>query len=136
MSNFDDLNELNVMLYAAKCYDKPNCIQSEFAEDYKKFRYIKRLLNRYRLSGKIKENLLINHLILTQNVFGIEASTRILFLKIDKRDWSALKTVLIFTSAMPEIVKGVRGRNVLSSDIPVDNDLVEVLRKIVQRSPL
>lgn len=136
MSNFDDLNELNVMLYAAKCYDKPNCIQSEFAEDYKKFRYIKRLLNRYRLSGKIKENLLINHLILTQNVFGIEASTRILFLKIDKRDWSALKTVLIFTSAMPEIVKGVRGRNVLSSDIPLDSDLVEVLRKIVQRSPL
>jgi hypothetical protein len=43
---FDDLNESNVLLYAAKCYDKPNCIQSEFDEDYNKFRYIKRLLNR------------------------------------------------------------------------------------------
>ena len=79
---FDDLNDSNVLLYAAKCYDKPNCVQSEFNEDYKKFRYIKRLLNRYRLSGKIKEALIINHLILTQNVFGVEASTRILFLKI------------------------------------------------------
>jgi hypothetical protein len=59
---FDDLNESNVLLYAAKCYDKPNCIQSEFDEDYKKFRYIKRLLNRYRLTGKIKERLLLNHL--------------------------------------------------------------------------
>ncbi len=75
---FDDLNESNVLLYAAKCYDKPNCIQSEFDEDYKKFRYIKRLLNRYRLTGKIKERLLLNHINLTQNVFGVEASTRIL----------------------------------------------------------
>ncbi len=131
---FDDLNESNVLLYAAKCYDKPNCIQSEFDEDYKKFRYIKRLLNRYRLSGKLKENLLINHLILTQNVFGIEASTRILFFRIDSRDWSALKTLLIFTSAMPKIVKGIRGRDIISSDIPLDSNLVEILRKLGRRS--
>lgn len=131
---FDDLNESNVLLYAAKCYDKPNCIQSEFDEDYKKFRYIKRLLNRYRLSGKLKENLLINHLILTQNVFGIEASTRLLFFRIDSRDWSALKTLLIFTSAMPKIVKGIRGRDIISSDIPLDSSLVEILRKLGRRS--
>ena len=131
---FDDLNENNVLLYAAKCYDKPNCIQSEFDEDYKKFRYIKRLLNRYRLSGNLKENLLINHLILTQNVFGIEASTRILFFRIDKRDWSALKTLLIFTSAMPKVVKGIRGQDIISSDIPLDLNLVEILRKLGKRS--
>lgn len=131
---FDDLNESNVLLYAAKCYDKPNCIQSEFDEDYKKFRYIKRLLNRYRLTGVLKENLLVNHLILTQNVFGIEASTRILFFRIDKRDWSALKTLLIFTSAMPKIVKGVRGQDIISSDIALDQMLVEILRKLGKRS--
>jgi len=130
---FDDLNESNVLLYAAKCYDKPNCIQSEFDEDYKKFRYIKRLLNRYRLSGKIKEVLLINHLILTQNVFGIEASTRILFLKIDKKDWPALKTMLIFTSAMPNVVKSIRGCDIISSDISLDSNLVEILRSIAKR---
>ena len=130
---FDDLNESNVLLYAAKCYDKPNCIQSEFDEDYKKFRYIKRLLNRYRLTGVLKENLLINHLILTQNVFGIEASTRILFFRIDKKDWSALKTLLIFTSAMPKTVKGVRGQDIISSDIALDLNLVEILRKLGRR---
>lgn len=131
---FDDLNENNVLLYAAKCYDKPNCIQSEFDEDYKKFRYIKRLLNRYRLTGVLKENLLVNHLILTQNVFGIEASTRILFFRIDKRDWSALKTLLIFTSAMPKVVKGIRGQDIISSDISLDLNLVEILRKLGKRS--
>jgi hypothetical protein len=130
---FDDLNESNVLLYAAKCYDKPNCIQSEFDEDYKKFRYIKRLLNRYRLTGKLKEVLLLNHLILTQNVFGVEASTRILFLRIDQRDWAALKTILIFTSAMPKIVKGIRGKDIVSSEISLDLKLVEMLRKIIKR---
>lgn len=131
---FDDLNEANVLLYAAKCYDKPNCIQSEFDEDYKKFRYIKRLLNRYRLTGVLKENLLVNHLILTQNVFGIEASTRILFFRIDKRDWAALKTLLIFTSAMPKVVKGIRGQDIISSDIGLDLNLIEILRKLGKRS--
>lgn len=129
---FNDLNESNVLLYAAKCYDRPNCIQSEFDEDYKKFRYIKRLLNRYRLSGKVKENLLLNHLILTQNVFGIEGSTRILFLRIGERDWAALKTLLLFTSAMPERVRGIRGRDIISSDIPLDDNLVELLRNLVR----
>jgi hypothetical protein len=132
---FDDLNESNVLLYAAKCYDKPSCIQSEFDEDYKKFRYIKRLLNRYRLTGKLKENLLINHLILTQNVFGIDASTRILFFRIDKRDWSALKTLLIFTSAMPKVVRGIRGQDIISSDISLDQNLVDILRRLERRFP-
>jgi hypothetical protein len=130
---FDDLNESNILLYAAKCYDKPNCIQSEFDEDYKKFRYIKRLLNRYRLTGKIKERLLLNHINLTQNVFGVEASTRILFLRIEEKDWSALKTLLIFLSAMPKIVKGVRGKDIISSDIPLDNKLVAILRNLVDK---
>jgi len=130
---FDDLNESNVLLYAAKCYDKPNCIQSEFDEDYKKFRYIKRLLNRYRLTGKIKERLLLNHINLTQNVFGVEASTRILFLRIEEKDRSALKTLLIFLSAMPKIVKGVRGKDIISSDIPLDNKLVAILRNLVDK---
>lgn len=127
---FDDLNENNVLLYAAKCYDKPNCIKSEFDEDYKRFRYIKRLLNRYRITGKIKERLLLNHLIMTHNVFGIEASTRILFLRIDPRDWGALKTILVYTSAMPSIVRGVKGTNIISSDIQLDQNLVDILREL------
>lgn len=126
---FNDLNDSNVLLYAAKCYDKPNCIQSEFDEDYKKFRYIKRLLHRYRLTGEIKERLLLNHLILCQNVFGVEGSTRILFLRCKEKDYSALKTLLVYTSAMPNIVKGIHGRDIISSNIPLDAKLVDILRK-------
>lgn len=127
---FDDLNESNVLLYAAKCYDKPNCIQSEFDDDYRTFRYIKRLLHRYRITGEIKERLLLNHLILCQNVFGVEATTRILFLKTSDKDWSALKTLLIYTSAMPNTIKGIREKDIISSEIPVDFKLADILRKI------
>lgn len=127
---YDDLNDSNVLLYAIKCYDKPNCIQSEFAEDYRAFRYVKRLLHKYRVSGKIKERLILNHLILCQNVFGIEGSTRILFLKINEKDYGALKTLLVFTSAMPEIVKSIKGKDIRSSDILLDANLVNILREI------
>jgi hypothetical protein len=87
-------------------------------------------LQKYRVTGKIKERLVLNHLILCQNVFGIEGSTRILFLKLNEKDYSALKTLLIFTSAMPEVVKSINGKNIRSSDIMLDNNLVDILRMI------
>lgn len=127
---FNDLNDANVLLYAVKCYEKPNCIQSEFDEDYKTFRYIKRLLHRYRLTGEMKERLLLNHLILCQNVFGVETSTRILFLRNSEKDYSALKTFLVYTSAMPNTVKGIRGVDIRSSDIQLDNTIIDILRRI------
>ena len=127
---FDDLNDANVLLYAAKCYDKPNCLDSEFDEDYKRIRYIKRLLHRYRLTGQIKERLLLNHLTVTQNVFGIEPSTRMLFLRINEKDYSALKTFLVYTSAMPNLVKSINGSDIISSDIPLDLKLVDMLRNL------
>jgi len=126
----DTLSEENMLLYAAKNYDKPNSIQSEFEEDYKRIRYIKRLLQKYRISGSIKERLLLNHLIVLQNVFGVEASTRMLFFRIDQKDWSSLKTFLIYTSAMPNILRGIGDKEINSSDISLDEHLVGVLRSL------
>lgn len=127
---FDDLTENNILLYAAKCYDKPQCVISEFDEDYKRIRYIKRLLQKYRKTREIKERLLLNHLVIIQNVFGVEASTRMLFFRIDRKDYPALKTFLIYTSAMPEIVRGIRGSHIISNDIPLDIYVINKLRKI------
>jgi len=127
---FEDLNDLNVILYAAKCYDKPNCIDSEFDEDYKRIRYIKRLLHRYRVTGDIKERLLLNHMVVAQNVFGVEPTTRMLFVRINEKDYSALKTFLIYTSAMPEIVRGINGRDIASEEIKIDDRLTSFLRDL------
>jgi hypothetical protein len=127
---FDNLTNENIMLYATKCYDKPNCIMSEFKEDMKRFNYIKRLFRRYAKYGELRENLILNHLIILYNVFGVEATTRMLFFKIGKSDWPVLKTYLLFLSCIPEVVRGIKGQNIVSSDISVDMKIAESLRQI------
>ena len=127
---FDNLTSENVIMYAMKIYDKPNCIMSEFKEDMKRFNYLKRLFRRYRKIGEIKERLVLNHLVVLYNVFGAEALTRLLFFKMSKDDQPIVKTYLIFLSCMPDVVKGIKGQDLLSSDIPVDLKIAEVLREI------
>jgi hypothetical protein len=127
--SFDDLTNDNILIYAVKAYDKPNCIMSEFKEDMKRFNYLKRLFKRYRKVGELREQLVLNHLVVICNVFGPEVATRILFFKMAKDDFPALKTYLLFLSCMPERVKGIKGHDIISSEIPVDMTIAEVLRK-------
>ena len=126
---FDELNNDNIMMYAVKAYDKPNCIMSEFKEDMKRFNYLKRLFKRYRKYDELREQLVLNHLIVIYNVFGPEVSSRLLFFKMAKDDYSALKTYLLFLNIMPERVKGIKGQDIISSDIPIDYAIAEALRK-------
>jgi hypothetical protein len=49
---------------------------------------------------------------------------------MSKEDYSALKTYLIFLSIMPDRVKGIKGHDIISSEIPVDQKVVDVLRDI------
>ena len=126
--SFDDLTNDNILLYAAKAYDKPNCIMSEFKEDMKRFNYLKRLFKRYRKVGELREQLVLNHLVVICNVFGPEVATRILFFKMAKDDYSALKTYLLFLSCMPERVKSIKGHDIISSEIPVDMTIADILR--------
>lgn len=128
--SFDDLTSENFLLYAVKAYDKPNCIMSEFKEDMKRFNYLKRLFRRYRKMDDLRERLVINHLVVIYNVFGVEVATRMLFYKMSKDDYSALKTYLIFLNYMPAVVHGIKGQDIISSEIPVDMKIAEVLREI------
>lgn len=128
--SFDDLTSENFLLYAVKAYDKPNCIMSEFKEDMKRFNYLKRLFRRYRKMGELRERLVINHLVVIYNVFGVEVATRMLFYKISKEDYSALKTYLLFLNYMPAVVYGIKDQDIISSEIPVDMKIAEVLREI------
>ena len=125
---FEDLNNENFIIYAMKAYDKPNCLMSEFKEDMKKFNYLKRLFHKYRKTGELKEQLVLNHLVVLYNVFGPEPTTRMLFYRMAKEDYVTLKTYLIFLDAMPNVVKGIRGVDIRSSDIEVDMTIADALR--------
>lgn len=121
MKNFE-LTEDNLLIYAAKHYYNPRCIDAEeFFEDLKRFKYIKRLLTRYDETGSLPDRLILNHIIIVFNVFGIEPALKILELKIDQKHWPVIKPFLIFLQYI---------RNDQYTSITMDQNVVQALRKI------
>lgn len=126
----ENLCDDNFLIFAIKSYDKPNCIMSEFEEDLKRIKYVKRLIRRYRVTGELKERLLLNHLIILANVFGIESSVRMLFYKLSREDYDILKTFLLYLNYMPDVVFGIEDKNIYSADISIDVFVAKRLRDI------
>ena len=126
----DDLNDDNFLIYAMKCYNAPHCIMSEFESDIKRTKYLKRLFRRYKITKSLKERLILNHIILLNNVFGPEPTARILFYKIDERDYDILKTFLSYLNIMPDMIYGIKGKNISVAEIPIDVNVAEILRQI------
>ena len=119
---FNELTEKNLFLYAAKHYKNPNFSDiDDFYEDLKRFKYIKRLLNRYIESDELSERLILNHLIVIFNMFGIEAALNILDLKLEDKHWPVVKPFLIFLNYI---------KNDQYTGITMDPTVVEALRKI------
>ena len=126
-----ELTEENFIMYAMKYYDNPSCKgMAEFLDDIKRFKYIKRLLGKYTSGKELKERLIINHMIVLNNLFGVEATTKMLFFKIDKKFWPQLKTFLVFLNYMPEKIILNKGVAIIESEIPVDDNIVEILRRV------
>lgn len=112
-------------------YDNPACQSiEEFKDDLNRLKYVKRLLNRYLKKNDLKERLLLNHITVFLNVFGNEAAVKMLFFKMNKDMYPALKTFLLFLHVMPELIHGLMDRPMRSSDIQVDMNIANVLRKI------
>ncbi len=127
---FDDLNEDNILLFSIKAYNSPHSIMSEFETYYKRIKYIKRLIRKYKVTKKLKDRLLLNHIILFFNVFETESATRILFYKIEEKDYDVLKTFLEYLNYLPEMIKGIKGKNIMSKDIIPDLIVKEQLQQL------
>lgn len=126
----EKLDDSNFILYAAKHYDNPQCFDTEeFYEDLKRFKYIKRLLNRYMKRGDLKERLILNHVIALNNLFGPSATVRMMFLKLEGME-HYFKPFLTFLSIMPDIVENIDGRSYYTASIPVDPDIDRKLREL------
>ena len=121
---FNELTEENFLLFAIKNYENPQAVTKEdFDKDLNHFKYIKRLLKRYKNTGQLKTHLLLNHFIILYNIFG-EAATPMLFFKIEKDLWSTMKTFVIFLGKLPEYPKSS------IHDIQVDLNCLKELYKI------
>ena len=118
----DELTEDNLFLYAAKHYNNPTFSDiEEFYEDLKRFKYIKRLANRYIEQNDLAERLILNHLIVVFNSFGPEAVLNILKLKLEDKHWSVIKPFLIFLNYITEHQY---------TEINMDKTVVDRLRSI------
>lgn len=127
---FDNLTDDNFLIYAMKNYNSPNCIVSEFHDDLKRIKYIKRLIKRYKSTDDLKERLILNHIIVLSNVFGAGATSRILFFKMDNTDYDVLKTFLLFLNLLPKVIMKIKGNDINTNVILLDWNVVKILRTI------
>lgn len=122
MQLFDTLNDDNFLLYAAKNYYNPRCIDAEeFYEDLNRLTYIKRLVNRYNRGGDLSERLVLNHITIILNVFGIKPGIKMIEYKIGMNNWHIIKPFLVFINAIEN--NGYTG-------IVMDPEVIDKLRKI------
>jgi len=123
-----ELNEDNFLLYAIKSYYNPGSMGiSELEDDLKRFKYIKRALNRYQKLGETNERLILNHLVVLYNLFG-DATTDMLFFKLEEKYWTDLKTYLVYLHRMP--LETVVSEGIHETDIPLNEELIKILRKL------
>jgi len=123
----EKLNEANFLIYAMHHYDNTQCYSlAEFEDDLKKFLYLKKLISRYKNNGDLKERLILNHIIVLYNLFG-DATTKMLFYKVDEDCWGILVTFLVYLNRMPETIPEY---DLVLSEIILDEHVISTLRKI------
>ena len=102
MVDFKILTPETIDIFAKRHYINKGADKEEFDDDMNRFKYLKRLFRKYDTSKELKSRLIINHIIVLANVFGIDAATTLLFFKIDRQHWPLLKTILVYLHYMPE----------------------------------
>lgn len=121
------INESNFLLIAMHHYDNSQCTSvAEFEEDLKRFGYLKKLFSRYKDNNDLKERLVLNHIIVLHNLFGI-VTIEMLFHKIDKQHWDVLATFLVYLDLMP---KSIPEFGITLDNMQLDQHILDVLRKI------
>ena len=99
---FGMLTIKNAVLYASSIYDNPGCVSiDEFMEDYKRFKYVKRLCRRYVSTKEIAERL-----------------------------YRILKPFLLYLDILPDVVRGIDGFDIVTETIPSDARITRRLREL------
>ena len=123
MKIFDELTGENFEFFAMQNYNNNDCCEiEEFREDLARFKYLKRLFRRYEVYGDLQVRLILNHIIIIYNVFGLKAASRMIWFKVDEEHYHYLKPFLVFLNYLDYRKEKV--------EIPMDLNIIRVLRKI------
>ena len=126
---FLTLNSKNFLDYAIQHYENPECKDlDEFSEDVNRIKYLKRLFSRYDQEGDLKSRLILNHLIIFNNVFGLVPASRILFYRVEEKYYPILKTSLTFLDKLPTYIPEID-----LNAIPLDHKILLELEKVYEQ---
>ena len=121
---FDELNSDNYIMFAIKHYENPQSVTKEdFEEDLKRFKYLKRLLKKYLKTGVLRTHVILDHIIILFNVFGV-ATIPLMMFKLELEYWSSIKTFLVYLDRYPEYNDGSL------HDVDVDMDILNELERV------
>lgn len=120
------LNDEEFLIFSLQHYENPQCGSlEEFYEDLDRIKYLKRLINRSDGDAEQKNRLILNHLIVLTNVFGIIPCCRILFFRMENKYHQKLKTYLKYLNVL-----AVQIPEVDLMKIELDEELMNQLRNI------
>lgn len=121
------LSEQNFILFAMHVYDNTQCVSiKEFEDDLMRFVYLNKLFKRYHLKGELKTRLILNHIVVLNNVFGIDV-VDMLFLKVSEEYWSYLVVFLVYLNLLPDITPHLK---IDTTAIPLDMTIAQELREL------
>lgn len=117
------LTQDTYLLYAIKNYNNPHAGgMDEFNSDMRMFATLKKYLTRYQQdTSDLKERTVINLLITLYNLFGLEATNKLLFFILNESYWVSLKTFLVYLDRYPENAY---------DDTPIDKPLMKILKEM------
>lgn len=122
----DVLSDEEFLIFSLQHYENPQCSSlEEFYEDLDRIKYLKRLMNRGDGDAGQKNRLILNHLIILTNVFGIVPGCRILFYRMEQKYHRQLKTYLHYLNVLAREIPEID-----ISLVEMDNALLEELRRI------
>jgi hypothetical protein len=93
----------------------------------KRFQYLRKLFGRYRAESDLKERLILNHLIVIYNVFGLNA-TNMLFMRLHEYH-EYLKPFVVYLNYIPQIITYddvVINTDSINSDLGIIERLKEI----------
>lgn len=123
------LNDRTFMMMAWRSYSNPRCIASEFEEDLSRIKYIRRLIRKYMVTGELSERLILNHIIIMGNVFGVENAVRMLFFRMKPPEYPVLKEFLSYLGYLPLIVQEIKGKNIITDSIDNHSEVFRILKE-------
>jgi hypothetical protein len=96
----EKLTDHNFIGVAMHYYDNVQCNTiEEFENDLYRIMCIKKIIDRYNASGKINLRLVLNHVIILHNAFGV-LTVELLRYKLEQQHLPIIKPILVFLGYM------------------------------------